>query len=81
MAIVATTEVGAIEGVDASVVVAVQPRDVEGMATAIAETIDRLRRAPAQTRSKARTEAQRLFAPELVCEQISTALEQLVTGR
>lgn len=81
VAIVATTEVGAIEGVDDSVVVAVQPRDVEAMATAIAEMIERLRHAPARTRSKARAEAERLFAPELVCDEISTALEQLVAGR
>jgi hypothetical protein len=32
----------------------------------------------AQMRTTAREEAERLFAPDVVCEQISTALERLV---
>jgi len=78
--VVATTEVGAIEGVDGSVLTAVEPGDVAGMATAIAALLDRVRTSPDETRSKARAEAERLFAPDVVCAQISAALEQLVDG-
>jgi glycosyltransferase involved in cell wall biosynthesis len=79
--VVATTEVGAIEGVDGSVARSVRPGDVEGMVAAIAAMLDDLNTRPAKLRMKARAEAERLFAPELVCEQISAALEQLVEGR
>jgi glycosyltransferase involved in cell wall biosynthesis len=78
--VVATTEVGAIEGVDRSVVWAVEPGDVEGMASAITALLERLKADPADMRSNARTEARRLFAPDVVCEQISVAIEQLVDG-
>jgi glycosyltransferase involved in cell wall biosynthesis len=76
--VVATTEVGAIEGVDGSVLSAVRPGDVEGMVAAIAAMLDRLRARPGELRTKARAEAERLFAPDLVCEQISAALERVV---
>jgi glycosyltransferase involved in cell wall biosynthesis len=76
--VVATTEVGAIEGTDRSAVAAVAPGDVEGMADAITAMLERMRSAPEQTRALARAEAERLFSPELVCERISTALEELV---
>jgi glycosyltransferase involved in cell wall biosynthesis len=78
--VVASTEVGAGEGVDSSVLTAVAPSDVEGMASAIAATIAALERDPGEIRARARAEAERLFAPEVVCEQISTALERLVDG-
>ena len=76
--VVATSEVGSIEGVDRSVAAEVQPGDVEGMATAITTMLERLRAKPAETRSLARAEADRRFAPDVVCEQISDALEKLV---
>jgi glycosyltransferase involved in cell wall biosynthesis len=76
--VVASTEVGAIENVDRSVVAAVAPGDVEGMADAIVALLERLKQSPGETRRKARAEAERLFAPELVCEQVSSALEQVV---
>lgn len=76
--VVATSEVGAIEGVDRSVVSELQPGDVSGMASAIAALLERLQANPAPIRSHARAEAERLFAPKVVCEQISLALEQLV---
>jgi glycosyltransferase involved in cell wall biosynthesis len=75
--VVATTEVGAIEQVDRSVAAAVAPGDVEGMATAIAAMIDSLRANPGELRARARAEAERLFAPAVVCEQISLALSAL----
>jgi glycosyltransferase involved in cell wall biosynthesis len=76
--VVATTEVGAIEGVDSSVLSAVPPGDVEGMVAAIAAMLERLRASPEKLRTKARAEAERLFAPDLVCERISAALERVV---
>jgi glycosyltransferase involved in cell wall biosynthesis len=78
--VVATSEVGAIEGVDGSVVSSVRPGDVEEMVAAITAMLERLRARPGEVRSKARAEAERLFAPELVCEQISAALEAVVEG-
>jgi glycosyltransferase involved in cell wall biosynthesis len=78
--VVATSEVGAIEGVDRSVVAEVDPGDVEAMAGAITTMIAALARNPREIRARAHAEAERLFAPETVCEQISTALEQLVAG-
>ncbi len=79
--VVASSEVGAIEGVERSVVAEVAPGDCAGMATAIAALLEGLRMNPAQMRSVARAEAERLFAPEVVCEQISRALERLVDSR
>jgi colanic acid biosynthesis glycosyl transferase WcaI len=76
--VVGTSEVGAIEGVDRAVVAEVPVGDAEAMAAAILELIERLRSGPSQTRSLARAEAQRLFAPDVVCTQISLALERLI---
>jgi glycosyltransferase involved in cell wall biosynthesis len=78
--VVATSEVGAIEGIDASVAASVRPGDVEGMSSAIVAMLERLRDRPVETRAKARAEAERQFAPSVVCEQISAALERLVSG-
>src|SRR4029077_11385894 len=78
--VVGTSEVGAIEGVDRSVVGEVQPGDVDGMATAITTMLEQLRASPREIRSTACAEAKRLFAPDVVCEQISDALERLVDG-
>jgi glycosyltransferase involved in cell wall biosynthesis len=76
--VVGTSEVGAIEQVDRSVAAEVAPGDLEAMATAVLETLRRARRNPNQMSSLARAEAQRLFAPEVVCGQISQALARLV---
>jgi len=76
--VVATSEVGAIEGVDRSVVAEVQPGDVEGFVVAIETLLARSRADPVNLSARARAEAQRLFAPEKVCEQLSDALERLV---
>jgi glycosyltransferase involved in cell wall biosynthesis len=76
--VVASSEVGAIEGVDRSVVAEFAPGDVAGMATAITTMLDRLETSPSEMRSLARAEAERLFAPEVVCGRISRTLEQLV---
>jgi glycosyltransferase involved in cell wall biosynthesis len=79
--VVATSEVGSIEGVDRSVAAEVAPGDVRAMASEIMLTLDRVRADPAGTRELARSEAERLFAPALVCEQISAALETLLDAR
>jgi hypothetical protein len=50
------------------------------MATAIIEMLDRVRDEPGLVSSTARSEAERLFAPDVVCEQISQALARLVDG-
>jgi glycosyltransferase involved in cell wall biosynthesis len=78
--VVATSAVGAVESVDRSVVAAVAPGDVQAMATAIVQMLDRLSTDPARIGATARAEAERLFAPEVVCDQISRSLEQLVDG-
>jgi glycosyltransferase involved in cell wall biosynthesis len=79
--VVATSEVGAIENVDRSVAAETQPGDVEGMATAIETMLGRLKASPTETRSRARAEAERLFAPDVVSSGVSDALERLVDGR
>ena len=76
--VIATSEVGAVEDVDRAVGAEVAPGDVAGLASAIVEMLDRLRDAPEQVRELARSEAARLFAPELVCERLSDALSELV---
>ncbi len=78
--VVATTEVGAIEQVNRALAAAVPPGDVEGMFAAIRETLVRLEADPKQLRSAAHAEAERLFAPERVCEGVSASLERLVEG-
>jgi glycosyltransferase involved in cell wall biosynthesis len=75
--VVATSEVGASEGVDASVAAVVDPGDVEALATAVLATIARTRADPEALAARARAEATRLFAPERVCGEIEHALQQL----
>jgi glycosyltransferase involved in cell wall biosynthesis len=76
--VVATSEVGAIEGVDRSVVAEVTPGDVNAMASAIVAMLERSGERRGEMEATARAEASRLFASERVCEQISDALERLV---
>jgi glycosyltransferase involved in cell wall biosynthesis len=78
--VVATSEVGAIEDVDRSVVEVVAPGDVAGLASAVTAVLERLREDPQALRAQARAEAERLFATDVVCRQISDALERLVSG-
>jgi glycosyltransferase involved in cell wall biosynthesis len=78
--VVGTSEVGAIEGVDRTVAAEVSPGDVGGLADAITQMLERLREDPAATRLRARAEADRLFAPDVVCEKLAEALERLVDG-
>ncbi|MGO9761788.1 MAG: glycosyltransferase family 4 protein [Solirubrobacteraceae bacterium] len=78
--VVATSEVGSIEGVDRSVATEVAPGDVAGLVSAITAMLERLRASPTEVRALARAEAERRFATDVVCEQISDALEQLVAA-
>jgi glycosyltransferase involved in cell wall biosynthesis len=78
--VVATSEVGSIEAIDRTVAAEVQPGDVAGMTTAITDMLERLRADPQRTRALARAEAERRFATDVVCEQISDVLERLVAS-
>jgi glycosyltransferase involved in cell wall biosynthesis len=78
--VVATSEVGAIEGVDRSVAAEVEPGDVRAMTAAIETMLEHAKASPTETVHTARAEAARLFATERVCEQISAELERLVSS-
>jgi hypothetical protein len=58
----------------------VAPGDVAGMAAAIGAMLERVRADPAGVSARARAEAERLFSPELVCNEICAALAGLVAG-
>lgn len=75
--VVATTEVGAIENVSRAVVAEVRPGDVAAIAGSIVRLLEMLDQRPVELRRMARSEAERLFAPDIVCEQISLVLERL----
>jgi glycosyltransferase involved in cell wall biosynthesis len=76
--VVATDEVGSIEGVDRAVVSEVHVGDVPAMAGAIEEMLARVQADHMKIRTTARAEAERRFARDVVCEQISDALVRLV---
>ncbi len=79
--VVATSEVGAIEDADPAVAASVAPGDIAAMAEAIEATVARLRDAPQPLRVRARAEAERLFAADVICRRVSEALEALVAER
>jgi len=79
--VIATDEVGAAEQIDPSVATIVRPGDVEGIVAAITRMLERLDAEPAQIRAKARAEAERRYAPEVVCRQVAAALEVLLDTR
>jgi glycosyltransferase involved in cell wall biosynthesis len=76
--VIATTEVGSIEALDRSIAAEVAIGDVEAMADEITQMLERLGSDPAGVRRRARAEAERRFAGDVVCKQISDALEALV---
>jgi glycosyltransferase involved in cell wall biosynthesis len=76
--VIGTSEVGAIENVDRAVAAEVATGDVQALAAAIVEMLERLEASPAELSAKARAEAERLFAPAVVCREISSALERLL---
>ena len=76
--VVATSEVGASEGVSPEVCAVLAPGDVEGMAGAIEGMLAALESDPGRIRGRARGEAERLFAESSVCERIERALLELL---
>ncbi|HLH14339.1 MAG TPA: glycosyltransferase, partial [Solirubrobacteraceae bacterium] len=78
--VIATSEVGAIERVERSVCACVAPADANALTASILEMRERMASDAPRMRAAARQQAERLFAPEIVCEQISTALERLVAS-
>jgi glycosyltransferase involved in cell wall biosynthesis len=76
--VVATSEVGAIEGVEASVGAVCAPGDVEGMFEALRAMLARLESSASEVRHVAHAEAERLFSATLICERISAELQALV---
>jgi glycosyltransferase involved in cell wall biosynthesis len=76
--VVATDEVGSIEDIDRAVVTAVHVSDVPAMANAIEAMLSRVQADHMKIRAMARAEAERRFARDVVCEQISAALVRLV---
>jgi glycosyltransferase involved in cell wall biosynthesis len=76
--VVGTSEVGAVERVDREVASVVAPGDVAAMADAVEATIARLRADAPAVRARARAEAERLFAPEVVVSEVEEALERLL---
>jgi glycosyltransferase involved in cell wall biosynthesis len=75
--VVATSEVGAIEGVQGGVVAEVAPGDVPAMCVAIEQMLARLRAEPESMRSTARAEAERLFAPQVVSKALKDSLQEV----
>jgi glycosyltransferase involved in cell wall biosynthesis len=78
--VVASEEVGAVEGIDPAVAAVVAPGDVEGMAAAIVQMLARLRGDAPATRSLARAEAERRYAPQVVCAQLEATLQSLLAA-
>jgi glycosyltransferase involved in cell wall biosynthesis len=79
--VIATTEVGAIEGVSSSSVVATPVSDPEALADAAETMLERLRADGDGVRRTARADAQRLFSVDVVCQRISEVLEDLAASR
>jgi glycosyltransferase involved in cell wall biosynthesis len=78
--VVGTSEVGAMEQLSPDVAAVTPPGDAEAMTTALTAMLERLAGDPARMRAAARAEAERLFAPEVVCAGVSAALDRLLAG-
>ncbi|HEX5223501.1 MAG TPA: glycosyltransferase family 4 protein [Solirubrobacteraceae bacterium] len=79
--VVGTSEVGAIERVDRVVAACVPPGSPTAIADAILAMIERVRADPGAVSALARSEAQRLYAPEVVCATVADALAALAASR
>jgi len=75
--VIATSEVGALEGLSASSFVETPVGDPEALADAVVTTLERLRADAEGVRTTARADAHRLFSADVVCQRISEALEAL----
>jgi glycosyltransferase involved in cell wall biosynthesis len=78
--VIATPEVGAIEGASDLSIVQTPVGDPEALASAVATMLERLRANAQGVRRTARADADRLFSQEIVCQRISDALEGLVAS-
>jgi glycosyltransferase involved in cell wall biosynthesis len=78
--VVGTAEVGAVEQIDPTVAASVPPGDVQALLAAVEATLARLRSDAPATRALARAEAERRYAPQVVCAQLEAALQGLVDG-
>jgi glycosyltransferase involved in cell wall biosynthesis len=76
--VVATDEVGAAEGVEAAVARIVPSGDVDAAVRAVVAMVASSRAEPRRIAQVAQREADRLYRPDVVCRQISAALEDLV---
>lgn len=76
--VVATSEVGAIEGTSELSTVMAPVGDPEALADAVEKMLMRMHTDARAVRKAARADAERLFSPDVVCQRISDALEGLV---
>jgi len=80
MPVIATPEVGAIEGASRLSAIIAPVSDPEALADAVETMLERLRADAPGVRQAARADAERLFSPDVVCQRISDALEGLVAS-
>jgi glycosyltransferase involved in cell wall biosynthesis len=78
--VVATSEVGAIEGTTRLAAIAVPIEDPISLGDAVQTMLERLGTDVHGVRRTAREDAQRLFSADVVCRQISEALRSLVAS-
>jgi glycosyltransferase involved in cell wall biosynthesis len=78
--VVATCEVGAIEGTSGVSTIETPVGDPEALADAVETMLERLQADAMAIREAARANAERLFSPDIVCQRISDALEDLVAS-
>ena len=76
--VVATPEVGAIEGTSRLSTITAPVGDPEALADAVEAMLERLQRDPQAVHNAARADAERLFSPDVICQKISDVLERLV---
>jgi glycosyltransferase involved in cell wall biosynthesis len=79
--VVATCEVGAIEGTSGVSTIETLVGDPEVLADAVETMLERLHADARGVRQAARADAERLFSPDVVCQRISETLEGLVTRK
>ena len=78
--VIATSEVGAIEGTSNLSTVETPVGDSQALADAVETMLERLYTDARSVRLAARADAERLFSPEVVCRRISDALEELTVS-
>lgn len=80
--VIATDEVGASEGIDPTCLTVVPADDVDALEAAVRARVAEVRAGAAgPARTMARAEAERRFAPALVCQAVAAALVAVVDER